>query len=176
MRWISLFFLYFSGLTSLWSPAFGADEISASRRTAVVRAVELAQPSVVSIHATYRQQVVYRYRDPYKISVSLPDNRSYEAKYIDTYPSYDLAILRVEAPDLPVAHLGNSDDILVGEWAVAIGNPFDLGPTVSVGVVSAVKRDFSQPQGSYYYRDMIQTDAPINPGNSGGPWSMPWAR
>ena len=214
MKQISLFFLYFFWLLSLCGPAFGADEISASRRTAVVRAVELAQPSVVSIHVTYRQQVVYRYRDPfmdfffpnslipgeqertssgsgiivskagyvltndhvvgrrdnpYKISVSLPDNRSYDAKYIDTYPSYDLAILKVEAPDLPVAHLGNSDDILVGEWAVAIGNPFDLGPTVSVGVVSAVKRDFSEPQGNYYYRDMIQTDAPINPGNSGGP-------
>ena len=59
--------------------------------------------------------------NPYKISVSLPDGRSYNAKYIDTYISYYLAILKVEAPDLPVARLGNSDDILVGEWAVAIG-------------------------------------------------------
>ncbi len=211
-----LFFLYFChlGLFAVCGPASGADEIAQSRRTAVVRAVELAQPSVVSVHVTYRQQVLYRSRDPfmdfffpyalipgeqertssgsglvvsksgyivtndhvvglrdnpYKISVSLPDGRSYTAKYIDTYISYDLALLKVEAPDLPVARLGDSADILVGEWAVAIGNPFDLGPTVSVGVVSAVNRDFSEPQGKYYYRDVIQTDAPINPGNSGGP-------
>lgn len=217
MAWTSLFFLYFLWLLPLCSPASGADEIASSRRTAVVRAVELAEPSVVSVHVTYRQPVLYRTRDPfmdfffplspynlipgeqertssgsglivsksgyiltndhvvgmrdnpYTISVSLPDGRSYEAKYIDTYISYDLAILKVEAADLPVARLGNSDDILVGEWAVAIGNPFDLGPTVSVGVVSAVNRDFSQLQGNYYYRDMIQTDAPINLGNSGGP-------
>ena len=57
----------------------------------------------------------------------------------------------------------------MGEWAVAIGNPFDLGPTVSIGVVSGLDRDFPQPQGEHYYRDMIQTDAAINPGNSGGP-------
>ncbi|MBI2502271.1 MAG: trypsin-like peptidase domain-containing protein [Candidatus Latescibacteria bacterium] len=218
MPWTSLFFLYFFWWGPLCSPASGADEIAQSRRTAVVRAVELAEPSVVSVHVTYRQQVLYRSRDPfmefffpllspynlipgeqertssgsglivsksgfiltndhvvglrdnpYKISISLPDGRSYEAKYIDTYISYDLAILKAEASDLPVARLGNSDDILVGEWAVAIGNPFDLGPTVSVGVVSAVNRDFSEPQGNYYYRDLIQTDAPINPGNSGGP-------
>jgi serine protease Do len=216
MRWTSLFLLYF--LCQWPNPALSADEIAASRRTAVVRAVELAQPSVVSVYVTYHQQVLYRSRDPfmdfffpllspyslipgeqertsigsgfivsksgylltndhvvglrdnaYKISVSLPDGRSYEAKYIDTYISYDLAILKVDAPDLPVARLGNSDDILVGEWAMAIGNPFDLGPTVSVGVVSAVKRDFSASQGNYFYRDMIQTDAPINQGNSGGP-------
>ncbi|MCC7261924.1 MAG: trypsin-like peptidase domain-containing protein [Candidatus Latescibacteria bacterium] len=211
-----LFFLYFClmGLCALCAPASGAEDLTQSRRTAVVRAVELAQPSVVSVHVSYRQQVLYRSRDPfmdfffpyalipgeqertssgsglvvskkgyiltndhvvglrdnpYKISVSLPDGRSYAAKYIDTYISYDLAILQVEAPDLPVARLGNSDDILVGEWAVAIGNPFDLGPTVSVGVISAINRDFSEPQGTYYYRNMIQTDAPINPGNSGGP-------
>jgi serine protease Do len=214
MLWTLLFFLHFLWLWPRGGPAFAADEIAQSRRTAVVKAVELAQPSVVSVHVTYRQQVLYRSRDPfmdfffpyslipgeqertssgsglivsrsghiltndhvvglrdnpYKIAVSLPDGRSYAAKYIDTYISYDLAILKVEAPDLPVARLGNSDDILVGEWAVAIGNPFDLGPTVSVGVISAVNRDFSEPQGNYYYRDMIQTDAPINPGNSGGP-------
>jgi len=216
MKRTLLFFLHFclAWPLLLGGPASGADEIAQSRRTAVVKAVELAQPSVVSIHVTYRQQVLYRSRDPfmdfffpytlipgeqertssgsglivsksgyvltndhvvgardnpYKIAVSLPDGRNYTAKYIDTYISYDLAILKVEAPDLPVARLGNSDDILVGEWAVAIGNPFDLGPTVSVGVISAVNRDFAEPQGAYYYRNMIQTDAPINPGNSGGP-------
>jgi serine protease Do len=101
--------------------------------------------------------------------VSLSDSRNFEAEYIDHDTSFDLAILKVEEDYLPVAPLGNSDDILVGEWAIAIGNPFDLGPTVSIGVVSAVDRDFQEPKGNYYYRDMIQTDAAINPGNSGGP-------
>ncbi len=104
-----------------------------------------------------------------KIEVSLPDGRSLPARYIGSDFTIDLAVLKVDADDLPVADLGDSDDILVGEWAIAIGNPFDLGPAVSAGVVSALDLDFPEPQGDYYYRDMIQTDASINPGNSGGP-------
>ena len=106
-----------------------------------------------------------------KITISLPepDNRIIEAEYIASDIGSDLAILKVKAGALPVAPLGDSGDILVGEWVVAIGNPFDLGPTVSIGVVSGLDRDFPQPQGEHYYRDMIQTDAAINPGNSGGP-------
>lgn len=103
------------------------------------------------------------------ISLPEPDGRTLEARYIASDIGSDLAILKVEGEDLPVAPLGDSGDILVGEWAIAIGNPFDLGPTVSIGVVSALDRDFPQPQGDHYYRDMIQTDAAINPGNSGGP-------
>ena len=104
-----------------------------------------------------------------QIEVSLPDGRSLEARHISSDFKTDLAVLEVEADALPVAPLGDSDDILVGEWAIAIGNPFDLGPAVSAGVVSALGLDFPEPQGDYYYRDMIQTDASINPGNSGGP-------
>ena len=103
-----------------------------------------------------------------QIAISLPDGRSFKAAYVAGDWASDLAVLRVQETDLPVAPLGDSDDILVGEWAIAIGNPFNLGPTVSIGVVSAVNRDFQQPKGNYYYRDMIQTDAAINPGNSGG--------
>ena len=83
--------------------------------------------------------------------------------------NFDLAVLKVGEADLPVAPLGNSDDILVGEWALAVGNPFDWGPTVSISVVRALGRDIPEAQGEYDYRDMIQTDAAINPGNSGGP-------
>ena len=106
-----------------------------------------------------------------KITASLPepDGRTFEARYVDSDFNFDLAVLKVDDGALPVAPLGTSGDILVGEWAIAIGNPFDLGPTVSIGVVSALDRDFSEPQGDYYYRDMIQTDAAINLGNSGGP-------
>ncbi|MEC7281521.1 MAG: trypsin-like peptidase domain-containing protein, partial [Verrucomicrobiota bacterium] len=103
------------------------------------------------------------------VSLPEPDGRTLEARYIASDISSDLAILKVDAQSLPVAPLSISDDILIGEWAIAIGNPFDLGPTVSIGVISALDRDFPQPQGEHYYRDMIQTDAAINPGNSGGP-------
>ena len=186
-----------------------ADEIAASRRTALVRARERVQPSVVSIHVKSKDRLVLS-RDPFwsffpyvqqgrtnagsglivnadgyiltnahvvgerrnhirQIEVALPNGLTTEAQFIGADVSFDLAVLKVEADDLPVAPLGNSDDILVGEWAIAIGNPFDLGPTVTSGVVSAAHRDFHEPQGDYYYRNMIQTDAAINPGNSGGP-------
>ena len=196
-------------------------KIHASRRTAIVEAVQKVQPSVASIHVVHTEPVYYRYRDPFrdfffpfsqrnsplykgyrdrisggsglivtedglvltndhviggsgsrippKIEVSLTDGRTLSAEYVSSDFTIDLAVLKVEADELPVAHLGNSGDILVGEWVIAIGNPFDLGPTVSAGVVSALDRDFTEPQGDYYYREMIQTDASINPGNSGGP-------
>ena len=104
-----------------------------------------------------------------RVEVSLPDGRVFEARTSHKDESVDLAVLQIEGSDLPVAPLSRSGDILVGEWAIAIGNPFDLGPTVSIGVISAIDRDFPERQGDYFYRDMIQTDAAINPGNSGGP-------
>ena len=207
-------------LGALGASSSHADPISASRRTAVVQAVERVQPSVVSLHVRYRERVsrLYQYGgDPFwnffspfyyvvpqdrnrvstgsgfvvdkegyiltnghvigdprslqRITISLPesDDRTFEARYIASDLNFDLAVLKVDGVDLPVAPLGNSDDILVGEWAIAVGNPFDLGPTVSIGVVSALDRDVPEPQGDHYYRDMIQTDAAINPGNSGGP-------
>jgi serine protease Do len=79
----------------------------------------------------------------------------------------------VKANSLPAATLGNSDDLMIGEWSIAIGNPFgfmieDAQPTVTVGVVSALHRDIKSNGGDQVYADMIQTDAAINPGNSGG--------
>jgi serine protease Do len=104
-----------------------------------------------------------------RVEVSLPDGRVFEAVAAHKDEALDLAVIQIEGTDLPVAPLSESGDILVGEWAIAIGNPFDLGPTVSIGVISAIDRDFPERQGDYFYRDMIQTDAAINPGNSGGP-------
>ncbi len=108
-----------------------------------------------------------------QIVISLPDGRQFAGKLQGSDPATDLAVLKIEAKDLPVTHLGDSDDIIIGEWAIAIGNPFgflisDSKPTVTVGVISAVNRDF-EPRGGHVYRGMIQTDAAINPGNSGGP-------
>ena len=109
------------------------------------------------------------------IKVTLSDGRQLGAKVIGSTPIYDLAVLQVEGKGLPAAPLGDSDRILVGEWAIAIGSPFgyllnDTQPTVTAGVVSATHRDVkSDATSTGVYKDMIQTDAAINPGNSGGP-------
>ena len=107
--------------------------------------------------------------------VALRDGTSYVAKVLGVDEVNDLAVVKIPATGLPVAPLGSSDDLLIGEWAIAIGNPygFYLGnpePSVTVGVVSGVGRNLvGQAEGNGVYVDMIQTDAAINPGNSGGP-------
>ena len=109
------------------------------------------------------------------ISVMLRDGTTYPARAIGTDETNDLAVLKVDAKGLPVAPLGDSDNLLVGEWAIAIGNPygFMLGnsePSVTAGVISGVGRNLvARGEGPSAYFDMIQTDASINPGNSGGP-------
>jgi serine protease Do len=109
------------------------------------------------------------------VSIALRDGTTYSARIIGTDETNDLAVLRIEATGLPVAPLGTSSDLIVGEWTIAIGNPFGFvlansEPSVSVGVVSAVGRNLAgRGDGGGVYVDMIQTDAAINPGNSGGP-------
>lgn len=104
--------------------------------------------------------------DADKITVRLADKREFQAKVIGTDPQSDVALLKIEAKGLPVLPLGNSDALEVGEWVIAIGNPFELNQTVTVGVVSAKGRN---RMGITDYENFIQTDAAINPGNSGGP-------
>jgi serine protease Do len=114
-------------------------------------------------------------RDGEKITVSLEDGRELEATLLGSDRTMDLAVLQVEADDLPVAPIGTSRGLMIGEWVIAIGNPFgylldDTQPTVTVGVISAVDRDIKLAKlDDVIYADMIQTDASINPGNSGGP-------
>jgi serine protease Do len=101
-----------------------------------------------------------------EITVKLSDGREYSGEVRGLDPKLDLALIKIEAgEDLPVARLGESDGIKVGEWVMAIGNPFGLEQTVTVGIVSAKGRVI----GAGPYDDFIQTDASINPGNSGGP-------
>jgi serine protease Do len=108
------------------------------------------------------------------IKVTLADGREFDAQVVGTDPRFDLAVLTVNGEDLPSARLGDSNDLVTGEWAIAIGNPFgyllaDRQPTVTVGVVSALHRDVKPERDQIgIYKDMIQTDAAINPGNSGG--------
>ena len=103
-----------------------------------------------------------------EIEVALTDGRAFEGKLVGSDPANDLAVVRIDTRDLPVAELGNSSDLRVGQTVIAIGNPFGLvgGPSVTVGVVSALNRHILAER---VYEDLIQTDASINPGNSGGP-------
>ena len=111
--------------------------------------------------------------DADEITVTLPSGKEYEAKIMGASYEFDLAALKIdEREDLPVAELGDSSDLMAGEWAIAIGNPFgflikDSVPSVSLGVVSAIGRSLQGDGRSF--SDLIQTDATINPGNSGGP-------
>jgi len=105
--------------------------------------------------------------DAEKITVKLKDGRELTAKLIGTDPESEVAVIKVEAKDLPFIELGDSDELEIGEWVIAIGNPFGLAETVTVGVVSAKGRQIGLTEGGY--EDFIQTDAAINPGNSGGP-------
>jgi len=109
-----------------------------------------------------------------KITVVTPDGRELPGEIAGAHEASDIVIIKVDAEDLPYAPLGDSDTLMVGEWAIAIGNPFgnliaDAQPTVTVGVISARGRSFNPSGGGQVYDDMIQTDAAINPGNSGGP-------
>jgi Do/DeqQ family serine protease len=102
-----------------------------------------------------------------EIIVRLSDQRKFTARLVGRDPKTDLAVLKVDAPrPLPVAELGDSNQLRVGQWAIAIGNPFGLDRTVTVGIVSATART---RVGVTQYDNFIQTDASINPGNSGGP-------
>lgn len=102
------------------------------------------------------------------ILVTLNDNRELEAEIVGTDPTTDLALLKVKASDLPTLDFGNSDDIRVGEWVLAVGNPFNLNSTVTAGIVSAKGRAIDIINEQTAIESFIQTDAVVNPGNSGG--------
>jgi len=103
-----------------------------------------------------------------RFRVGLLDGRELMAKVVGTDASSDLAVLKLESKEpLPYATMGRSDDLMIGETVIAIGNPFGLSHTVTTGVVSAVRRNFTAGERTLF--DFVQTDASINPGNSGGP-------
>jgi Do/DeqQ family serine protease len=111
-------------------------------------------------------------KDADEITVKFANKQEAKGKVVGTDGKTDLAVIRVTAKDdLPVATLGNSESLRVGEWAIAIGNPFGLDHTLTVGVISATGRSVELPHvvGVAAYETFIQTDASINPGNSGGP-------
>lgn len=103
------------------------------------------------------------------IQVTLNDRRMFTAKVIGSDPNTDLALIKIEADNLPYLIFGNSDSLSVGEWVLAVGNPFRLQSTVTAGIVSAKGRDIDILDMDYGIESFIQTDAAVNPGNSGGP-------
>ncbi len=104
-------------------------------------------------------------READKVTVMVSENKKYTAKVIGADPQTDLAVIKIDANDLPAATLGNSDEVRIGQWVIAVGNPFELLHTVTAGIISAKGRS---SVGLAQYEDFIQTDASINPGNSGG--------
>jgi len=109
-----------------------------------------------------------------QIKVVMTNGAEYDAQLIGLDAVHDVAIIKIEVENYHYAQLGKSDDLMIGEWSIAMGNPYgflikDSKPSVSVGVISAINRNFTTDIQSKVYQDMIQTDATINPGNSGGP-------
>ena len=111
------------------------------------------------------EHVIHRAKE---IKVLLPDGREFKSELIGSDPRTDLAVVKIKGENLPMAKLGDSDEVKVGEFCIAIGNPFGLQNTVTFGIVSATNRPI-RPEPQKVLEDLIQTDAAINPGNSGGP-------
>lgn len=106
--------------------------------------------------------------DADEISITLSDNKEYIASVVGTDPSTDLALLKIEEKGLPFLSFTNSDSVMVGEWVLAVGNPFNLASTATAGIVSAKGRNINILEGQAAIESFIQTDAAVNPGNSGG--------
>jgi serine protease Do len=189
-----------------------ATAVPASRRNAIVTAVERLAPAVVTVQTETVERAPV---DPFdlffgrrsggeqrrpglgsgfivredgvvvtnahvvagasRVLVAMRDGKRLAARVVGVDETIDLAVLKIDARGLPVAPLGSSDNLMIGEWAIAIGNPFGFmiansEPSVSAGVISATGRNLvGSAEGGGVYLDMIQTDAAINPGNSGGP-------
>ena len=103
-----------------------------------------------------------------ELEVTTYDNKKYKATVVGTYPDGDLAVLKIEAKNLPTLRMANSDQARIGEWVLAVGNPLNLSSTVTAGIISAKGRDIDIIHSKAPIESFIQTDAAVNPGNSGG--------
>ncbi|MDA0709293.1 MAG: trypsin-like peptidase domain-containing protein [bacterium] len=182
---------------------FAHADIDRSRQNAIVRAIQKVSPSVVSINtARFPDPFFDPFSEIQKIpgigsgfviqsdgfiltnshvvdgaqdiTVTFADGRRFDVLEVFIDRQIDLAVVHIDAEDLAIPEFGDSDQMIIGEWAIALGNPFglrfeDTKPTVTVGVISALNRVVRPQESERAYKDMIQTDASINPGNSGGP-------
>jgi serine protease Do len=179
------------------------NEIDLSRQNAIVKAIQKVSPCVVSIStARFPDPFFDPFSEIHKIpgigsgfviqsdgyiltnshvvdgaqdiTITFADGRRFDVLEVFIDRQLDLAVIHIDAENLPLPEFGNSDQLIIGEWAIAVGNPFglrfeDTKPTVTVGVISALNRVVRPEENERAYKDMIQTDASINPGNSGGP-------
>ena len=106
--------------------------------------------------------------DATSVRVTLNNNKSYDATIIGTDPATDIALIKIEAKNLPYLTFSDSDKLRIGEWVLAIGSPYDLRSTVTAGIVSAKGHSMPNYKGEFKVESFIQTDAAVNPGNSGG--------
>lgn len=176
------------------APSIRRSNFSASAPTNFIKASSIATPAVVNIQASVKTDFdIWKFGagkssgsgviiapEGYIITnrhvidqaktlrVTLADNREYKAELIGQDPSTDIALLKIDAKNLPAISLGNSDSVQVGEWVLAVGNPFNLSSTVTAGIVSAKGRSIDVLDDVYRIESFIQTDAVVNPGNSGG--------
>jgi serine protease Do len=144
---------------------FGAPRDNRGRQ----RPEESAGSGVIVSHDGYIVTNNHVIADADKLEVTLNDNRTYEATLIGTDPNTDIAVIQIDETNLPYVNFGNSDLVRVGEWVLAVGNPFNLISTVTAGIVSAKGRNIGILREQYGIESFIQTDAAVNPGNSGGP-------
>ena len=129
---------------------------------------------VIITHNGYIITNAHVVENAHEIVVTLMGGQRFDASVVGYDHLTDVAVLKIKGENLPQAKLGDSEDLSVGEWAIALGNPlglFDVShqPTATAGIVSGINMDFGQKDEGHVYQDMIQTDASINPGNSGGP-------
>jgi len=178
--------------TEASQPKETGTRIVETEESVYIRVAESVGPSVVNVNTKTKIQFFFQAipqegaasgviitRDGYiltnnhvvegaqQIRVTLADGRAFDAKVVGRDPYTDVAVIKIEATDLPAAKLGDSTNLKIGQIAIAIGNPFGLGKTVTAGIISALNRSITTESGTII-EGLIQTDAPINPGNSGG--------
>ncbi len=146
-----------------WGGLFGSPQYQQPQRE-----VEASGSGVIISDDGYIATNNHVIENAEKVSITLNDKREYTAKVIGRDPSTDLALLKIDEKNLPYIVYGNSDDVKVGQWVLAVGNPFNLTSTVTAGIISAKGRNIDILKGDRKIESYIQTDAAVNPGNSGG--------
>lgn len=155
----------FTSKSSVYDDYFSLDDFFGRRNPSLLKA---SGSGVIISSDGYIVTNNHVVQEADKISITLNDKRTYTAKLIGTDPSTDLALLKIEAENLQFVTFGNSDEIQVGDWVLAVGNPFNLTSTVTAGIISAKARNINILGSNSAIESFLQTDAVVNPGNSGG--------
>lgn len=158
---------YSSGSMDLWE-FFGFPGYGTPRSQGEPRQIRGGGSGVIISEDGYIVTNNHVVEDATELRVKLYDQRTFEAEVIGTDPTTDVALIKIEAEDLPTLRFGSSDNLRLGEWVLAIGSPLELQSTITAGIVSAKARNLGAIPNEYSIESFIQTDAAVNPGNSGG--------